>query len=113
MNLKPVDWFSFLVFKRVSVSVGVSCGTRSLKPFWSLRLSSGGVKDPRVHSSEDLLLQEADDQLPDPSEHAAEVQVKMKMKMMFPSAALQVLLSGQHDDFYSKFAYSYIFMASV
>lgn len=41
----------------------------------SLRSSSGGVKDPRVHSAEDLLLQEADDQLPDPTEHAAQVPV--------------------------------------
>lgn len=38
-------------------------------------LTSGGVKDPRVHSSEDILLQEADDKLPDPTEHSAEVQV--------------------------------------
>lgn len=38
-------------------------------------LPSGRVKDPRVHPSEDLLLQEAHDQLPDPSEHSAEVQV--------------------------------------
>lgn len=37
--------------------------------------SSGGVKDQRVHSSEDLLLQETDDQLPDPTEHSAEVPV--------------------------------------
>lgn len=37
--------------------------------------SSGRVKDQRVHSSEDLLLQETDDQLPDPTEHSAEVPV--------------------------------------
>lgn len=37
--------------------------------------TSGGVEDKRVHSSEDLLLQEANDQLPDTTEHSAEIQV--------------------------------------
>jgi len=37
--------------------------------------TSGSFKDQRVHSSEDLLLQETDDKLPDPTEHFAEIQV--------------------------------------
>lgn len=38
-------------------------------------LSPGRVKDSRIHSPEDLLLQEAHDQLPDSTEHPAEIQV--------------------------------------
>lgn len=63
-------------------------------------LTSGGVQDPRVHSPEDLLLQEANDQLPDPTEHSAEVQVSTAVpednpgyKVMYISAPLLHLSS--------------------
>lgn len=38
-------------------------------------LSTGRVKDSWIHSAEDLLLQEANDQLSDPTEYTAQIQV--------------------------------------
>lgn len=46
--------------------------------------SLGGFKNPRVHSSEDLFLQKTNDELSDPTEHAAEIQVSMsEIKLNF------------------------------
>ncbi len=41
----------------------------------ALILFTGRLEDPWVHPAEDLLLQKAHDQLPDPSEHTTQVQV--------------------------------------
>lgn len=38
-------------------------------------VSTGRVKDSWIHSAEDLLLQEANDQLSDPTEYTAQIQV--------------------------------------
>lgn len=46
----------------------------------NVRLSTGSVKDSRIHPAEDLLLQEANDQLPDPSEYTAQVQVSVPVR---------------------------------
>lgn len=43
-------------------------------------LSTGSVKDSRIHPAEDLLLQEANDQLPDPTEYTAQVQVSVPVR---------------------------------
>lgn len=40
----------------------------------------GGDKDPRVHPSEDLFLQKANDQLSDPTDSPAEIQVATQRK---------------------------------
>lgn len=65
--------------------------------------ASGGVKDPRVHPSEDLLVQKANDQLPDPTEHSAEVQVSTAVPAGSHTCSL---LEVQETD--SKFVYNYI-----
>lgn len=53
----------------------------NLNGFNILWISSlGSFKDQRVHSAEDLLLQETDDKLPDSTEHLVKVQVRTSLK---------------------------------
>lgn len=54
----------------------------------SVGLSPGRVKDSRLHSPEDLLLQEAHDQLSDSTEHTAEIQVSHLYQGLRPVSEL-------------------------
>lgn len=58
-----------------------NCNVMNLNGFNILWISSlGSFKDQRVHSAEDLLLQETDDKLPDSTEHLVKVQVRTSLK---------------------------------
>lgn len=62
----------------------------------------GCVQDPRVHPTEDLLLQEANDQLPDPTEHFAQVQVSFStsFSLLLPDTSPHLSVSTLSRFFY-------------
>ncbi|KAM7384874.1 hypothetical protein PAMA_011978 [Pampus argenteus] len=76
--------------------------TSSFFHFYECNCSDCGIKDQRVHSSEDLLLQEANDQLPDPTEHSAEIQF-----LLANERTVAKEIRDEYVDTMSKIYYSY------
>lgn len=85
---------------RCFFSLSARCWSEGVKLYcW---FPPGCVQDPRVHPAEDLLLQEANDQLPDPTEHFAQVQVSFStnLSLLLPDTSPHLSVSTLSRFFY-------------